>query len=59
MGWDGMFMFMRREKPLLEGEETLVEDFFTYRLDITFEILMLDKERCLILRISHSQDSCC
>jgi len=51
MGW--MFMFMRREKPLLEGDETLVKDLFTYRLDITFEILILDKERCLILRISH------
>ena len=45
------------ERPLIEGEETLVESLFTYRLDITFGILMLDRERGLISRISHPQDS--
>jgi hypothetical protein len=44
-----MFMFMRREKPLLEGEETLVEDLFTYRLDITFGILMPKKYHKILI----------
>lgn len=56
MGWD-VHVHAEREKPLIEGEETLVEDLFTYRLDITFGILMLDRKRGLILRISHPQDS--
>ena len=35
MGWD-VHVHAEREKSLVEGEETLVEDLFTYRLDINF-----------------------